>query len=308
MKGNVPCSKGRNFVLHWGNMNSWGRCTTACKINLWKYLPLLSLQGCETSNLRLMPLISMTIIFAGSWISAVVVLDGWLDLVIVKVFPEFNDSVILSECCFVVFVWFFLRSAQFLDILLFPSEVNLQAEIRGCGRSELPDVPIQVTRVLSLVWVADTLKKADHLSAYHSHNCGCGEGSAGIKSVIFVWAIWKCTLGYQQLITMKQQNKSKSPATPEGRLWLRPKCQHLPVVNFGGSFAELNPVCKATKDLGLRNEDSWGGAGCPSFLSVCCPEASFFHEGLSSWERKELWYPGSTSCSWAGEFEAQPDH
>lgn len=46
----------------------------------------------------------MTIIFAGSWISAVVVLDGWLDLVIVKVFPEFNDSVILSECCFVVFI------------------------------------------------------------------------------------------------------------------------------------------------------------------------------------------------------------
>lgn len=93
---------------------------------------------------------------------------------------------ILSECCFVVFVWGFLRSAQFLDTLLFPSEVNLQAEVRGCGRSELPDVPIQVTRVLSLAWVADTLKKADHLSACHSDNCGCGEGSAGIKSVIFV--------------------------------------------------------------------------------------------------------------------------
>lgn len=73
-------------------------------------------------------------------------------------------------------------------------------------------------------------------------------------------------------------------------------------------FAELNLICKATKDLGLRNQDSWGGTGCLSFLSICCPEASSFHEGLSSWERKELWYSGSTSRSQAGEFEAQPGH
>lgn len=36
------------------------------------------------------------------------------------------------------------RSAQFLNILIFPSEVDLQAESRGRGRSELPELHIQV--------------------------------------------------------------------------------------------------------------------------------------------------------------------
>lgn len=76
-----------------------------------------------------------------------------------------------------------LRSAQFLNILLFPPEVNLQAEIGG--RSELPEVQYS-TVTCALPWVADSLEKADHLPAYHSDNCSCGEGSAGRKIVIFL--------------------------------------------------------------------------------------------------------------------------
>ena len=76
--------------------------------------------------------------------------------------------------------------------------MDLQAESRGHGRKELPELHIQVMCVQLLAWIADSLKKTDMLPAYcyHSDNWGCREGSTGITNVIFMSAIEKFTLGY----------------------------------------------------------------------------------------------------------------
>lgn len=57
------------LLLQWNKMNSWNTGQAAYRIRLWKYLPLHSLQGCETSHLKFMPLTTMNVVFAGSWIT-----------------------------------------------------------------------------------------------------------------------------------------------------------------------------------------------------------------------------------------------